>query len=117
HFAEAWQLILSRHEILRTAFVETPQGQTLQMVVRQPVQSWHHEDWRDQQVDAQAAAFERYRREDRSRGFDFTQPPLMRMAMIQLAPEHHRSLWTHHHSVLDGWSLPILMDEVFQTYH
>ena len=40
-----------------------------------------------------------------------------RAVLIRTAPDQHRFVLTNHHIVLDGWSLPILLDEVFAGYY
>ncbi|MGC7299712.1 condensation domain-containing protein, partial [Mycobacteroides abscessus subsp. massiliense] len=41
----------------------------------------------------------------------------IRAALIRTADERHRFILTTHHIVLDGWSMPILMQEIFAGYH
>jgi hypothetical protein len=53
---------------------------------------------------------------DRAQGFDLTQPPLMRVTLIRTADETWQVLWSHHHLLLDGWSLPIVTQEVVRSY-
>ena len=43
---------------------------------------------------------------------DHTSAPLMRTALIRLAPEDHVLFWNYHHLVADGWSLSILVDRI-----
>src|SRR5262249_27459141 len=43
-------------------------------------------------------------------------PPLLRFALIRLAPDLHRLIFTHHHIVMDGWSLPVVVREFFTLY-
>ena len=43
-------------------------------------------------------------------------PPLMRFALIRLAAEQHRVVLTHHHLLMDGWSLPVLVGELLRLY-
>ncbi|EUA33535.1 condensation domain protein [Mycobacterium xenopi 4042] len=38
------------------------------------------------------------------------------MALIRIAADQHRLVLTNHHIVLDGWSLPILLGEIFASY-
>ncbi|WP_156746683.1 condensation domain-containing protein, partial [Mycobacterium sp. E1715] len=42
--------------------------------------------------------------------------PAFRVALIRTAHERHRIVLTNHHIVLDGWSLPILLHEIFACY-
>src|SRR5262245_39838212 len=52
----------------------------------------------------------------RSEGFDLARPPLIRFALIRLAADQHRLVLTHHHLLMDGWSLPVLVRELFTLY-
>ncbi|MEO8817492.1 MAG: amino acid adenylation domain-containing protein, partial [Paralcaligenes sp.] len=54
--------------------------------------------------------------EDRARPFNIKKPPLMRIALIRLAPARHLVIWTRHHLTVDGWSLGVVLNEVFVLY-
>ncbi len=43
--------------------------------------------------------------------------PAFRVALIHAAPDRHRLVVTNHHIVMDGWSLPILLGEIFASYY
>ena len=60
--------------------------------------------------------FAELQRTERARGFDFAKPPLMRLHLIGTADGEYRLLWNSHHILFDGWSMPILFDEVFAAY-
>ena len=40
----------------------------------------------------------------------------MRIGLIRLSEDRYRMLWTSHHILFDGWSMPILMEEFLSTY-
>ncbi len=48
---------------------------------------------------------------------DLADQPAFRAALIRMAPDRHRFVLTNHHIVLDGWSRPILLGEIFASYH
>ncbi|TAM67778.1 non-ribosomal peptide synthase/polyketide synthase, partial [Mycobacterium sp.] len=48
---------------------------------------------------------------------DLTEDPAFRVALIRTAAERHRLVLTNHHIVLDGWSVPILLGEMFASYY
>ncbi|MER5772679.1 condensation domain-containing protein, partial [Streptomyces sp. NPDC001985] len=54
--------------------------------------------------------------EERSRRFDLAVPPLVRILLVRMGPDRYRMMITLHHIVLDGWSLPILMRELWAAY-
>jgi amino acid adenylation domain-containing protein/non-ribosomal peptide synthase protein (TIGR01720 family) len=114
-FHTAWQSVVDRHDILRTAFVDN--GDALkQLVVDTALLPWHEADWRNLDATEQDERFERYRQADRDAGFDFARPPLMRVALFRLGENRWRLLWTQHHILLDGWSMPIVYRDVMRAY-
>jgi alpha-ketoglutarate-dependent taurine dioxygenase len=115
-FERAWQCVVERHQVLRTAFVWRGMDEPMQ-VVRQKVKlSWTREDWRGLSPEEQQAQSSVFLQTDRTRGMDLSKAPLMRLALFRLADDAYQFTWTHHHILLDGWSLPILFKEVFAFY-
>ncbi|MGW0788750.1 amino acid adenylation domain-containing protein [Streptomyces sp. NPDC002911] len=53
---------------------------------------------------------------DRTRRFDLATPPLMRFTLVRTGAERHRLVMTSHHILLDGWSMPLLVRELFELY-
>ncbi|MFD5532033.1 amino acid adenylation domain-containing protein, partial [[Kitasatospora] papulosa] len=53
---------------------------------------------------------------DRTRRFDLATPPLMRFTLVRTAPDRHCLVMTSHHILLDGWSMPLLVRELFELY-
>ncbi|GAA2097652.1 hypothetical protein GCM10009759_27950 [Kitasatospora saccharophila] len=54
--------------------------------------------------------------EDRLRRFDPAEPPLMRFALLRTGEDRHHLVITSHHLLLDGWSVPLLLRELFELY-
>ena len=50
------------------------------------------------------------------RAFDLEAGPLVRVALLRLAPGEHRLLVVAHHAVVDGGSLPILLETLGAAY-
>ena len=115
-FRRAWRQVIERHAIFRTAFVGFERGRLLQLVVDEATFEWHEEDWRDVAPDEQRARFLAYQQRDKARGFDPEVPTLMRFATFKLSEQCEHFLWTHHHALMDGWSLPIVTREVLGAY-
>ncbi|NML39137.1 amino acid adenylation domain-containing protein [Chitinophaga sp. G-6-1-13] len=116
-FMNAWQYLLKHHSILRSSFHHD--------VFRIPVQCVHKEvkvpvellDYRHLPQEEQQRAVQAKEESDRRQPFDFRQPPLMRVVLIRLDDKRYRMLWSSHHILLDGWSLPILVEEFLSAYH
>jgi amino acid adenylation domain-containing protein len=115
-FKRACQTVVERHPILRTAFVWESQSRPLQVVFRKVELPWTEADWRDVPAEAQPAQLAAFMQADREQGFELNKPPIMRMSLIRLSDDSWRFLWSHHHILLDGWSLPIVLREIFTCY-
>lgn len=113
---QAWQQVLQRHEILRTAFRWEGIPEPIQEVYKAIELSSRNEDWRHLPPELRPQEFEDFLVSDRQKGFDVTKPPLMRLAHFKFADTHHRLVWTFHHALLDGRSHFAVLQEVFALY-
>ncbi|HYO54957.1 non-ribosomal peptide synthetase [Archangium sp.] len=115
-FLRAWKLCLHRHTILRSSFHWEGLDAPLQVVHSQVELPFELLDWSHLPAAEQQARFEQLLLEDKHRGIDLRRAPLVRLTAIRLAEERLRFLWSHHHLLLDGWSLGLLIAEVFSLY-
>jgi amino acid adenylation domain-containing protein/non-ribosomal peptide synthase protein (TIGR01720 family) len=115
-FEKAWQRVSGRHTILRTSFAWQGLDRMLQVVHKDARVPLELQDWRNIPAAEQQARFERHLTTERSRGFDLSIPPLLRLAILQTADDTYHVLLNHHHVLLDGWSVPLLFKEVFAFY-
>ncbi|HEX8616450.1 MAG TPA: amino acid adenylation domain-containing protein, partial [Thermoanaerobaculia bacterium] len=115
-FESAWQTAIAQHAVLRTSFEWQGLDAPRQRVHRAPAFHIDHEDWRGLDAVEQSARLARRLADDRKRGFDLSRAPLMRIAMFRLGDDRWQWLWTHHHLVLDGWSLSAVVGDVLTCY-
>jgi hypothetical protein len=112
----AWHAVLRRHGVLRTAFAYRDLVRPMQVVLRSTGFRISQEDWSSRAPEAQAADLEAWLRRDRRRGYDLTRAPLLRCTLVRLGPDYHRLLWSTHHLLLDGWSLPLILQDLMIYY-
>lgn len=111
---QAFARLIERQEVLRTVFVDGADGPR-QVVLAPFTPSFerHHleadDPELDQRVRAIATAME-------ARPFDLTQPPLFRVALISTASDRDIVVITAHHIILDGWSIHVMIRELFAFY-
>src|SRR5919198_2636496 len=115
-FKQAWQKVLERHALLRTAFLWEGLEEPLQVVRSRGTLPWVEEDWRGLSPSEQQERFEAFLKADRARGFELGQAPLMRCALLRVAKDAYYFVWSFHHLLLDGWSLPLVLKEVLAYY-
>ena len=112
----AWQHIVERHSILRTCFVWQGLKEPIQVVHRQVTLPWQEYNWQHLSPDEQQQKLKVFLESDRSSGLELTQPPLMRFTLVQLSDTSYNFIWSHHHLLLDGWSVGIIFKEVLACY-
>ncbi len=115
-FRRAWQNLLQRHTILRSAFLWRDLDRPLQVVRRQAEVEVNPVDWRQLPAAERQGELERFLAADRRRGFELDRAPLLRLHLLRLDGEQTWIIFSHHHLLLDGWSTPLLLREVFASY-
>ncbi|MBE9214964.1 amino acid adenylation domain-containing protein [Plectonema cf. radiosum LEGE 06105] len=115
-FKTAWQKVIERHTILRTAFYWEEVEKPLQVVHNQVELPMLEEHWQGLTINQQTEKLEEFLQADRQQGFDLNQPPLMRCALLQIQTDEYYFVWSHHHLLMDGWCNGILLKEVFSFY-
>ncbi|WP_241195284.1 condensation domain-containing protein, partial [Streptomyces sp. ADI93-02] len=113
---EAARLVLHRHSSLRTSYRQRSNGETVQIVQSAANLSFTELDLsakpereREQELAAFLGA-------ERTRRFDLGRAPLIRFALVRLTEDRHCLALMNHHILLDGWSMPILLQELFTHY-
>ena len=115
-FERAWQRVVDRHPVLRTLFTLKGRDKPLQVVRRQVKLPWEHQDWRGRSPNQQQEQLASFLQADRARGFELSRAPLMCVSLIRLAEDAYQFIWSFHNMLLDGWSGPLISEEVFAFY-
>ncbi|MBL1121221.1 Non-ribosomal peptide synthetase module, partial [Streptomyces sp. 110] len=108
--------LLRRYPHVGAGFVHEGVSVPVQVVsggVRVP---WREEDLRGLGEAEAEGVFERWLAEDRVDRFDLARPPLLRFALFRLGEERFRLVMTNHHILLDGWSTPLVVRDLFALY-
>ncbi|HEX9981688.1 MAG TPA: non-ribosomal peptide synthase/polyketide synthase [Thermoanaerobaculia bacterium] len=112
HVERAFELIVARHEILRTIF-PSQEGQAQQVVL-------DHARLPLDRIDLTALATKADRDQnalnicqaEAATPFDLTTGPLLRVKALKLAADEHMLMLSMHHIISDGWSLGVLIKEL-----
>ena len=112
----AWQHVVDRTPVLRTALAWHDLPEPVQVVHRTAEVPVTTQDWSGLPDQERTAALEQLLRQDRDRGIDLDRPPLLRVTLARLSPSQVRVLWTFHHVLLDGWSVFQVLDDVFRAH-
>ena len=115
-FERAWQQVMDRHQVLRTAFVWEGLDEPVQVVNKRVELILHKLDWRELPAAEQQERLEAYLEAERRRGFKLSEAPLMRLALIRTSSRSYHFVWSYHHLLLDGWCNGLILSEVFTFY-
>ncbi|MDX8128142.1 amino acid adenylation domain-containing protein, partial [Methylomonas sp. OY6] len=116
-FKQAWQQLLERHAVLRSRFLIQDTEQLLQIVEQQASLPITEHDWRHESESERHVRWQALQATEHAQNFDFGQAPLMRLNLVNCGADEHYLLWSYHHILIDGWSMPLLVKEVFNIYH
>ncbi|AWG57752.1 non-ribosomal peptide synthetase [Mycobacteroides abscessus] len=111
---DAVHTVVRRHPNLAARFCRQF-GDPVQVILADPVIAWRYLDLRgddltpDEEIQHLCAA-------ERAAVCDLADRPTLRAALIRTEANQHRFVLTFHHVVIDGWSLPILLQEIFASY-
>ncbi|WJY42758.1 amino acid adenylation domain-containing protein [Streptomyces sp. P9-2B-2] len=112
----AAQALLNRYANLRTAFVNDSTGRLVQIVLDGVELPWRELDLSDLAEGDCEDVFERLLAEDQATRFDPAVSPLLRMTLVRMGPERSELVFTANHALFDGWSLPLLMQDLLRLY-
>ncbi|MFA0810050.1 non-ribosomal peptide synthetase, partial [Microbulbifer epialgicus] len=115
-FHTAWKNLIERYSIFRTSFSDSKYKQIHQIVHKSVDLKIRIEDWRESDCKNFEEKLDALHFADRNKGFDFGFPPLIRLTLIRLSDDEWHFLWTHHHIIIDGWSLPIIFRDLIEIY-
>ncbi len=115
-FSQAWKHMIARHPVLRTSFHWGDLEKPLQAVHQQASLPLEQCDWCTQTPTEQKQRLSDYLKTDHLRSFRLDKAPLMRLTLIRLTENSYHFIWSFHHMLMEGWSVSLLLKEVFTFY-
>ena len=112
-FEASWNKLIERHAVLRSMFVHEGTERPVQVVLESRPISVLEFDIRGPQADN---SIETYRASDIEKPYVLGRDPLLRVMVLRIAAERFEVVWSHHHIILDGWSIGLLITELLEIY-
>ncbi|RKP35817.1 hypothetical protein BJ085DRAFT_35489 [Dimargaris cristalligena] len=110
---QAWQAVVQQHAPLRTVFLESSSKQSqgyIQAVLRSCPTTWTVSDQPLKSLDE-------FLVQNRQRGFTLQEHMFRNYVFPTTDSQVHDTVITFHHSLCDGWSLPLLFQAWMEAYH
>ncbi|WP_442953274.1 amino acid adenylation domain-containing protein [Paenibacillus sp. IHB B 3084] len=115
-FGKSFDLLVQRHEALRTNFISSWKDEPVQVVFRNRSGELYYEDLRVLEKQEREARVEAFTLADKAKGFHLAKDALIRVSILQTGDEAYRFIWSFHHILMDGWCLSFMTQEVFGGY-
>ena len=106
---ESLSLLARKYDVLRTAFIYNKVSKPWQIVLRERENECHVIDLSF--CEEQENEIMKLQQADIRRGFNLEEDSLLRATILRKSEEEHILLWSAHHIILDGWSLPLLLQD------
>jgi len=115
-FYETWKYLVKKYSILRTGFYWEDLSEPVQVVFETLNLNLNFYEWTEFSKIEQERKLTDFLENERKKAFDFSTPELMRFYLIKLQENNFAFIWSHHHILLDGWSVELLMQQFHQIY-
>ncbi|UUH72303.1 plipastatin non-ribosomal peptide synthetase PpsC [Bacillus subtilis] len=115
-FQKSMDAVFDRYDIFRTAFIYKNVAKPRQVVLKQRPCPVHVEDISHLNEKDKEHCTEAFKEQDKSKGFDLQTDVLMRISILKWAPDHYVCIWSHHHILMDGWCLGIVIKDFLHIY-
>lgn len=115
-FRRAWQHVTRRHSVMRTSFHWDGLEKPLQVVHDDLQLPFDEVDWSGLSEREQDQRMREHVIEEQNRPSDLSSPPLMRLTLYRISESGYWFLWSAHHMLMEGWSISIVLKDVFTCY-
>ncbi len=114
---DAVHAVVARHPNLAARFSEDF-GEPVQIIPAEPEIAWQYLELAATDADAPVdERVEQFCADERAAACKLSDQPVFRAALLRTGADRHRLVVTIHHIVIDGWSLPVLLRDIFAGYH
>ena len=113
---ESYQMLIQKHQNLRTVFFMEKGGYFQKIVPYQP-QEVELYDFTGFSEDKKQEKLSEIMEEDLKRSFHLFEEIPIRLKIIKQSECTHQLIWTTHHIIIDGWCIGILLSDMLEFYH
>ncbi|MGG4404333.1 amino acid adenylation domain-containing protein, partial [Paenibacillus amylolyticus] len=112
----AFQCLLKKHDVLRTAMVYEGLKHPKQIILSHRSLDWEENDLTTYDEKEQLVRLNELIEIDVKRGFDLQRDALFRVKNIKLSTSCTQLIWSFHHIIADGWCAELLCTDLENYY-
>lgn len=114
---KSFKRIIERHPVLRSVFLDDLAADPIQIILAESKQPVRYHDLRNICTpENKTAVLEEFRRRDVDQKFRLDQGELFRINVFHIGQDKYQLLWSHHHIIMDGWCLGLIVNEFLAVY-
>ncbi|RMZ58567.1 amino acid adenylation domain-containing protein [Chryseobacterium nematophagum] len=111
---ESWEYVQKKHPILRTRFDWSES--IVQVVDKIGSVDWRCIDLSGYDEKEREDKIKAIVQKDREEDYDLSKSGLFRVYLCQHSESHYTCIFSNHHAILDGWSMPVLFNDIHTSY-
>ncbi|RNA62516.1 amino acid adenylation domain-containing protein [Chryseobacterium nematophagum] len=111
---ESWEYVQKKHPVLRTRFDWSES--IVQVVDKIGSVDWRCIDLSGYDEKEREDKLKSIVQKDREEEYDLSRSGLFRVYLCQHSEIHYTCIFSNHHAILDGWSMPVLFNDIHTTY-
>ncbi|PWN68629.1 hypothetical protein C1631_018305, partial [Chryseobacterium phosphatilyticum] len=111
---KAWLLTQTAYPSLRMRFDWN--GEIVQVINKNGNVDWRFQDISEITDSAQEALIKEITAKDRFEGYDLSKGDLFRVYLFKRSQNQYTCLFSNHHAILDGWSIPVILNSIHTNY-
>ncbi len=115
-FIKSIKLVVQKHEILRTVFINE-HGAPYQKILQEIDLDIQQNDFSNLSLEEAELNAKGIAVKESQKVFNLSKGPLLKIVLIKLNDEQNILIFTIHHIIADGWSIPILIKDIADTYN
>ena len=111
---EAWACAQAKYPALRIRF--DWEEELVQIIDKEGIIDWRYLDISNLSGEEQEKYYQDLLLKDRNEGYHLDKGNLFRIYIIKRNENYYNCIFNNHHAILDGWSNPVLLAYVHETY-
>ncbi|MBX4266311.1 non-ribosomal peptide synthetase [Clostridium estertheticum] len=116
-FEKSINKLIERHDVLRTLFIYEDQKRPRQVVLEEAKIKIWFEDISSLTSSEKIVFIKEFKEKDIDKGFNLLREISIRASTIKIDEENYIFILSFHHIILDGWSLPIIFNDLMCIYN
>ncbi|MDP4143547.1 MAG: amino acid adenylation domain-containing protein [Bacillota bacterium] len=115
-FEKSLNKVIERYDVFRSIFIYEKVEEPKQVVLAERKARIYYEDISQMKFEERVLFLDEFKEKDKEKGFDISKDLLMRVSIIRLGVNDYQVVWSHHHIIMDGWCLGVVLKDFISIY-